>query len=362
MEFPGSEWPTADPAAAGFDPSALIEAIQYAIDSEIDWPEDVSALVARDDPPPFNRTFGPTKPRGGANGLVIHQGQQVASWGDPTRVDMTFSATKSYLSTCAGLAYDDGLIRDLDAPVREAIASPWFDDANAAITWRHLLQQTSEWAGTLFDIPDTVDHNRAVGRDAGAFDTDAVKGEERPRHTPGTFWEYNDVRVNLLGAALLKLWRRPLADLIATRIMQPIGATTSWQWHPYDHAYLEIDGIRMPSVPGGGHWGGGLWISANDHARFGHLLLNRGVWNGRRLLSETWIDAATTPCPINPAYGFMWWLNPDGATWQTRNDAFAAMGAGGNLVAIIPEHDLVIVTRWAGDPNGVINHVVGAIR
>ena len=357
MDFPANDWQRIEASAAGFDSGALSAAVDYAVETEIEWPLDVSALVARDDPPPFNRTFGPTKPRGPANGLVIRHGRQVASWGDPSRVDMTFSATKSYLSTCAGLAFDSALIDDLDAPVGTAIDSEWFAGANAAISWRHLLQQTSEWSGTLFEIPDTVDHNRSVGNK-----TDGVKGEERQRHAPGTFWEYNDVRVNLLGAALLKLWRRPLPDLLGERIMAPISASASWQWHAYKQANLDIDGVSMPSVPGGGHWGGGLWISADDHARFGHLFLNRGVWAGKRLLSEAWIDAATSPCAINPAYGFMWWLNPGGRTWHAGENAYAAMGAGGNLVAIIPDQELVIVTRWAANPNEVINRVIDALR
>src|SRR3712207_9230350 len=79
---------------------------------------------------------------------------------------MTFSVSKSYLATLAGLAVDRGLIRDLDDPVREYVDDGGFDGPhNSRITWRHLLQLTSEWQGTLWCKPDSVDHNRVTGSD-----------------------------------------------------------------------------------------------------------------------------------------------------------------------------------------------------
>lgn len=353
-------WERAEPSALGFDAAALDAAVAYAVESEIDWPLEVGDMVGRNDPPPFNRPFGPTKPRGSAAGVVVRHGYVAAQWGDPERVDMTFSATKSYLSTCVGLALDRGLIRSVDDRVAEYVPGEWFEgEHNGAITWRHLLQQTSEWSGTLFGIPDTVDHNRSVRQGEG---TGAKKGEPRQLHAPGTYWEYNDVRVNLLGAAALHVWREPLPEVLRREIMDPIGASPTWEWHAYDDATVEIDGVAMPSVPGGAHWGGGLWISALDHARFGQLWLQRGDWGGQRLLSEAWIDAALTPCDVRDIYGYMWWLNSGRRTWPAASEAaFSASGAGGNVVAVVPEHDLVVVTRWAGDAADVVNRVVEAI-
>ena len=358
--LPGAEgWETAEPSALGFDGEALEAAVGYAVASEIEWPTEVGHMVGRNDPPPFNRPFGPTKPRGAAGGVVVRHGYVAAQWGEPERVDMTFSATKSYLSTCVGLALDRGMIRSVHDRVADYVDGEWFEgEHNGAITWQHLLQQTSEWSGTLFGIPDTVDHNRSVrqGENVGK------KGERRELHAPGTFWEYNDVRVNVLSVAALHVWREPLPDVIRREVMDPIGATSTWEWHPYDNATIEIDGVATPSVPGGAHWGGGLWISALDHARFGQLWLRRGDWAGRQLLSESWIDAALTPCGIRDIYGYMWWLNTGQRTWAAASEgAFSASGAGGNVVAVVPEHDLVVVTRWAGDAAGVVNRVIGAI-
>ena len=352
-------WREAEPESLGFDAAALARAVNYAVTSEIDWPRDVGRMVARDDPPPFDKPLGPTKPRGTASGVVVKNGLLAAQWGDPARVDMTFSATKSYLSSCVGLAVDRGLIRSVDDAVAEYVPGDWFaGPRNGAVTWRHLLQQTSEWAGTLFGIPDTVDHNRSVNRRK----TDAAKGEPRPLAAPGTFWEYNDIRVNALALAALHVWRKPLPTVLEREVMTPIGASSSWAWHAYDNAKVKIGSELLASVPGGAHWGGGLWISALDHARYGLLMLAGGRWGRRTILSESWIEAALAPCSANPRYGFLWWLNTNRQAWPRASErAFAALGAGGNLVCVVPEHALVVVTRWAGDPNGVVDRVLAAL-
>ena len=108
-----------------------------------------------DERPPWNETLGPVRPRGGPNGLLLRNGLVVAEWGDTTRVDMTFSVAKSYLSILAGLAWDRGLIGDPHERVRLRVDDGGFDPPhNDAITWHHLLQQTSEWEGVLWDKPD----------------------------------------------------------------------------------------------------------------------------------------------------------------------------------------------------------------
>lgn len=363
-EDPRGAWQRRAPADAGFDPARLEAAVQFAIDTEIDLPTDVSLIVGRNDTPPYNSVLGPTKPRGPAGGGVIRGGHLVAEWGQPDRVDMTFSATKSYLATTVGLAQDRGMLDSMDERVCERIHDGGFDsDHNAQITWKHLLQQTSEWQGTLFDRPDTVDHNRSVtGTSTSSGEAQAVKGDLRELRTPGTFYEYNDVRVNRLGLCALRIWKEPLPDVLRREIMDPIGASPDWAWHPYENSWVDVDGVRMPSVPGGAHWGGGLFISALDHARFGLLMLNRGQWNGRRLLSDAWITEASTPSEVNDRYGYMWWLNTGRQLYSDAPEsAFAAHGAGGNAVYIDPEHDLVVVTRWAGDRSEVVNRVLAAL-
>ena len=348
---PRADWPHAEPDSLGFDSAALAQARNYAETSEIDWPVDVGGMVAKADPPPYNRILGPTKPRGPTSGLVVKNGLVAAEWGTPERVDMTFSATKSYLWTCLALAVDQGLIRRLDDPVAAYVENGNFTGAhNRRITWRHLLEQTSEWSETLFGIPDTVDHNRNVNQ----ANSTGRKGEARPLQSPGTFWEDNDVRVNALALAALHVWRTPLPEPLRREVMDRIGASDSWRWHAYANANVDIGGQTMASVPGGAHWGGGLWINAFDHARFGLLMLARGNWNGQRVVSEASVEVALTPSGQNRRYGLLWWLNGDRKAWSRASEqGFAALGAGGNMVCIVPEHALVVVTRWAGDPAGV---------
>src|SRR5262249_25668967 len=106
-------------------------------------------------------------------------------------------------------------------------------------------------------------------------------------------------------------------------------------------------GQRMPSVPGGSHWGGGLWMSTRDHARFGLLIARGGQWASRRLLSAVRISEMRQPCPLNAQYGLLWWLNTDpGSLASTSPASFSARGAGSNVIWIDPDLDLVVVVRW----------------
>lgn len=355
---PRGDWERRAPSEAGFDAGRLEAAVEYARSTEIDWPIDVGEMVGRNDPPPYDEILGPAKPRGPAGGVVIRHGYVVAEWGEPERVDMTFSATKSYLSIVIGLAKDRGMLGSMDELMRERIDDGGFDsEHNAQITWKQILQQTSEWQGTLFDRPDTVDHNRSLD----AAEGNPLKGVERALQPPGSFWEYNDVRVNRAALSALRIWGEPLPEVLRREVMDPIGASDEWVWHGYRNSSVEVDGEQMVSVSGGAHWGGGLWISALDHARFGYLMLNGGEWDGQRLVSEEWIDESTVPCEVNDRYGYMWWLNTGQQLYEAPSSSFAAHGAGGNVVLIDPEDELVVVTRWAGDRAGVVNRVVAAL-
>jgi CubicO group peptidase (beta-lactamase class C family) len=293
--------------------------------------------------------LGPLLPGSGASGLVVHHGWVIAEWGDPAVPEMAFSATKTMVSLVAGLAFDDGLL-DPHAPVADTVALDALPPGSA-ITWQHLLQQTSGWDGELWGRPAAVDAQSR--RDPRGH----------PGGPPGSAWAYNDVRVNLLCLALTALWRRPLPEVFAERIMNPLGASTTWTWHGYPGAVLDLDGHQLPVVSGGAHWGGGLWISAHDLALVGQLVLGGGAWRGRQLLSPAWIRQSWNPCTVNPAYGYLWWLN------QTRTvfpDAPATgLCARGNLgrhlLWIDPARDLVVVSRWGDDVGRLLREVSAAV-
>ncbi len=338
-----------EPAKAGFDPGKLEAAVAFAEANETKWQRDIGAQLAAGsfEPPPHNEIIGPVAPRGAPNGLLLRHGQRVAQWGDTRQVDMTFSVAKSYLSILAGLAVGDGLIDDLDAPVRELVDDGGFDGPhNGAITWRHLLQQTSEWEGTLFGKPDMIDRYRALATEF-AGKPGFNKGDARPLQPPGSYWEYNDVRVNRLSLALLRVFGRALPELFAERVMRPIGASDRWHWEGYHNADVDLGGRMVRSVSGGGHWGGGVFIDAEDQARVGQLMLQDGVWNGQRILPAGWVAQSVVPCAIKPEYGLLWWLNT-GRSYRPSApaDSYFAMGAGGNVTWIAPAQDLVAVLRW----------------
>ncbi len=343
------DWEILSAPQAGFNPARLEQAIAFAESHESSWPRDLEKAgdvpgLSQFEKPPWNQALGPFKPRGGANGLLLKGGRIVGRWGDPGCVDMTFSIAKSYLAVLAGIALGDGLIADIDARVAATVPGDCFASAhNSAITWRHLLSQTSEWEGTLWDKPDRVDRNRQVGPGSD----NSRKGEHRDLQAPGTFWEYNDVRVNLLALALLHAFREPLPEVLKARIMDPIGASQSWRWHGYDNAFVDIDGRRMQSVPGGTHWGGGIHINSFDHARFALLVHRDGLWNAQRYLPEGWAQALHTPIPIRPGYGYLWWLNSGRGEWPgAPESSYAAVGAGSNILWIDPDNDLILVARW----------------
>jgi CubicO group peptidase (beta-lactamase class C family) len=346
-----NNWERRTPEQAGFDPAKLQAAVDYAKASDSGRKTDLAAMLASIANEPEQKIIGPIKDRGGVSGLIIRNGYVVAEWGDTRAVDMTFSVTKSYLSTVAGLAFDDGLLQSTSDTVARDVAIPEFRDNphNARITWHQLLNQTSEWQGTLWSKPDWWDrYNAQQGR--------------RPVKEPGSAWTYNDVRVNVLALALLHVWRKPLPDVLKTRIMDPIGASDTWKWYGYENSWVDIDGVRMPSVSGGGHWGGGMQISAQDHARFGYLFLRNGRWNGKQLISEKWINQAMTPTDVRPGYGYMWWLNTNNAAHKSAPaTAYWAAGNGGNYIFIDRQADLLIVLRWTRDFNGVIERIYAAL-
>ncbi|HSM06666.1 MAG TPA: serine hydrolase, partial [Longimicrobiales bacterium] len=276
-------WESREPAEVGMDAAGIQEAIALHRAGESTAPRDQEEGQAQTfGREPMGFPVGPFAVRGAPSGIIVRHGYIVAEWGDTHHVEMTHSVTKSFLSTVVGLAWQDGLIRDLDDPARDYMApvdlppgdgEPGIDrtgfgrpdlvtlfesEHNRRITWDHLLRQTSDWEGTLWGKPDWADR---PSRDASEWRT-------RARHEPGTVFEYNDTRVNLLALLATGVWRRPLPQVLRERIMDPLGASPTWRWHGYDNSWITLDGLRVQAVSGGGHWGGGMFLSARDQARF----------------------------------------------------------------------------------------------
>jgi CubicO group peptidase (beta-lactamase class C family) len=348
--YPDAVWQRKTPAQAGIDAALLKGAIDFAVASESRNPRDLTLnhyqTFGRE---PFGHAVGPIKDRGDQTGVVVYQGYLVAEWGEPSRVDMTHSVSKSMLSSVVGVAYDRGMIRSIDDLVKDYVAPIQLYETsellvlfetphNRTITWNHLLRQTSDWEGTLWGKPDWADRPSAK----------PSEWLTRPRNKAGSVYKYNDVRVNVLALAALNVWRRALPQVLKETIMDPIGASNTWRWFGYENSWIVLDGSPVQSVSGGGHWGGGMFINAYDMARFGYLTLRRGRWKDRQLLSAQWVDWALTPTPAEPAYGFMnWYNNRDRKLFPSAPaSAFAHIGNGTNIVYVDPDHDLVAVARW----------------
>lgn len=343
LYFPDTAWQIKKPAELKMNKALLDSAVAMALNSENKVERDLRIAnmksYARE---PGYKILGPMKLRGGPAGLVIKNGYIAAQWGDINRVDMTFSVTKSYLSTVAGLAVDNGLIKSVSDKVNQYVWDETFEGGhNSKITWQHLLTQSSDWSGSLFGLNDWADRPPKEGN--------IDDWKNRKLLEPGTVFEYNDVRVNLLAYALLQVWHKPLPAVLKEKIMDPIGATTTWRWYGYENSYVNMDGLMMQSVSGGGHHGGGIFINTLDHARLGLLFLRNGKWKNQQLLSEKWISQAQQPSVANKNYGYMWWLNTTQDWKGISPKVYYAAGYGGNYIVVDKEHDLVVVTRWMDD-------------
>ena len=338
--YPNKNWDEKEPAFFGLDNQKIEEAIIFALENENKVDVNLeTAIVKAFGSEPYFEIKGPTKNRGKSNGVIIKNGYIIGKWGDVNRVDMTFSVTKSYLSTVAGIAFDRGLI-ELQDTLKKYVWDGKFDsDHNQLITWHHLLNQSSQWKGNLFGTFDWAD------RPEKGLSIQDLKNQIIPK--PGYAYKYNDVRVNLLSFSLLNVFRKPLPSILKENVMDPIGASTTWRWYGYEKSNIMIDGLRIQSVSGGGHFGGGVFINTLDHARFGLLFLRDGLWGKKRIISSKWIELITKPSPNNGSYGYMWWLNQGDRKWTGLSEnIFYAAGFGGNYIVIVPDHNLVIVTRW----------------
>lgn len=343
LYFPGPTWQTRQPAELNLNKIWLDSAARFAQANENRSDRDLRVAILKSYVnEPGYKIAGPTKQRGGPAGLVIKNGYIVAQWGDVNRVDMTFSVTKSFLSTVAGLAVDAGLIGAVTDKVSNTVWDDTFAEPhNAKITWEHFLHQSSDWSGTLFGLHDWADRPPKEGT--------LDDWRNRKLNEPGAVYKYNDVRVNLLAYSLLNIWRKPLPMVLKERVMDPIGASPTWRWYGYENSFVNMDGLMMQSVSGGGHHGGGLFINTLDMARFGLLFLRNGQWNGRQLISQNWINAARKPSPAFKRYGYLWWLNTE-KTWPALStNVYSAQGYGGNYIVIDPDNELIVVTRWMDD-------------
>ncbi len=296
-----------------------------------------------------------TREGDGVEELVIIRGGKIVWAGDHIdRVHGVWSMTKVFTSTLLGILIDDGLC-DLDTPVSEVL--PELAPAYPEVTYRHLLSMTSGYEA----VGDWPPENS--GYLNGGSSTPFLPSDE-PQFSPGERFSYWDSASNLTALAMVRLTGKPLDQIFAERIAEPIGMNPeAWRW-----ARLTSDrGIDVHA--GSGNKGKHVEISAREMARFGHLVLRGGQWKDRQIISREWVARATSPqvpstIPLGGpimdrygkkfpfdgrgCYGFAWWTNgtiPSGESlWpDLPRRSFSAWGYNNNLLFVVPEWDLVVV-------------------
>jgi CubicO group peptidase (beta-lactamase class C family) len=251
--------------------------------------------------------------------VVLQDGKLVGEWyfGKERGPIQTMSVTKSIVSMAIGRLIDTGAIRSIDQPVSDFYPE-WRQGRKKQITIRHLLNHTSGLQNVpnageeIYPAPDAIQLALAA-----ELSTD-----------PGTASSYNNKAVNLLGGIVERASGKPLDVYVRDAFLDPLGVgPTSW--------YRDQAGVP--------HAMAGLEINALDLARLGQLMLDRGVWKGKRLLSEEWIDLSTRPSQeFVPNAGLLWWLHGD-PHGPVR--AYSANGYRGQYIVVIPEARIVVVRQ-----------------
>ena len=361
--YPGAEWLHKTPAELGISAARLKDAIDFAIAAETKAPRDLKLnhyqTFGRE---PFGYAIGPIKDRGEPTGIIVHKGYVVAEWGEPFRVDMAHSVTKSFLSSVIGIAVDRGMIRSIDDTVRhyvppiqvynpapaanksDALGTSDFlylfdTPHNRTITWDHLLRQTSDWEGTLWGKPDWADrpgdkpaewttraarqarHRVQVQRHARQRARAGRAQRLAPTAAPGAEGnrDGSDRRVEHL--ALVRL--REFVD----RPRRRAG--------PVDVAAAGIGAAACSFTPT-------TW-RASATSRY-----ESGSGTTARSCRGSGSPGQRRQPPAQPTYGFMnWFLNTDRKYLPSAPaSAFAHIGNGTNMIYVDPDHDLVAVVRW----------------
>ena len=243
------------------------------------------------------------------------------------------SATKSINSLLIGIAIDQGLIRNVDQKISvffPEYADLFADPKKDAIRLRDCLSMTTGLAWDEWTYPYSDSRNDHVAMNASGDPIRYVL--ERPAvASPGTKFNYNSGVAILLGEIIHKA-SGLRADKFAERyLFGPLGIA-EYQWLAYPNGTIQS--------------GGGLWLRPYDMAKIGQLCLDGGRWNGKQIVSSSWIEASIQQHAPDRTYGYQWWLG--NLVVQGRQiPVFAAQGRGGQFILIFPDLRMVAVfTGW----------------
>lgn len=237
--------------------------------------------------------------------VIMHDGKLIAEYyskSKPTLIH-AMSLTKSIVNLAFGLMQTQGLLKSLDTPVYQFYPE-WNQSTKKNITIRHLLNHTSglqdeHSALAVYQSPDFVQFGLAAN----------------VVHEPGTHFFYSNKAVNILSGIVKKITGKPLDEYLKINLFQPLGIHT-YKW---DH-----DSV------GNVHGLAGLHIYPKDLAKIGQLILQKGMWNNKQIISPSWFNSSFTPSTIKPNAGLLWWLIPESITYVIDNQQIEKLRATGH--------------------------------
>lgn len=305
--FPDDDWQTGAPAEHGLDAVALDDAAEWA-----EANESRCLLVIKDGVLVYERYFADT---------------------DATTMVKSWSIAKSHTSTAVGIALARGELGSVDDSIADYLPELAGTD-KAAITLAHLLSMTAGlYAGVLDDMAGMF----------GAMDMTQMAMDTALDHPPGSEWHYSNVAVQMFDPILRAATGMAVDDYVRMHVWDPIGMHAEWFHDPAGNPALYMN----------------VLATCRDHARFGYLFLQRGCWAGTRVVPEEWIDHATSASTDqNKGYGWFWWKSGGDPTLDLvdssplergslhpggPDDSFCAVGLGGQVIEVVPAHDMVIV-------------------
>lgn len=284
--------------------------------------------------------------------MIVQHGKVLSeTWQNGAAPDVPHvlnSVSKTFTSTAVGFAIDEGLL-SLDDKIVSFFPDKLPDEVSdrlEAMTVRNLL--------TMNCGHDTDPTGAAMGN----MDADWVEIflSWPVEHDPGTFFTYNSLGTYVLSAIVQQLTGEKVADYLRPRLFEPLGITD----------------VRWDESPQGVNCGGwGLYLKTEDLAKMGLLLLQDGVWYGKRILPEGWVEQASAaqvpslPAGVKPELAEKLGMTPENSDWlqgygyqiwRCRHNAFRADGAGGQYILVLPDQDAVIaVTANLQDMQAEIN-------
>jgi CubicO group peptidase (beta-lactamase class C family) len=285
--------------------------------------------------------FAEAAGRDGIRKVVVSRDRHVLWSGpDADRPQGVWSITKTICSLTLGLLLDDGRISF------DQKAATILPELEAAFPYATIRQFASMTSGYFASGDETPINGYAHGPSRTPFTP-----SDRPQFAPGTAYSYWDSAPNMLALALTRIAGEPLAELFRRRIAAPLAMPLHWG------AWLHGD---LPVNGGSGNHFGQAQSTARGLLHLGEMMMDRGVWQGRRLVSEHYSSEALKPAigadvPLftdqfdgRNRYGLFWWLNGRNAAGELKwpgveEPAFSASGYNNNDLFVLPNERLVVV-------------------